>query len=229
VFNRTTGTFYAQVQTTGGNYMAPFNLAAGAGSGFGAATSILPSINGNWQFEDTGTKVFQVVDGGTKIHLSYYDTATEAADFSDAWTSTIDSPDLGAAFNQAGGWVAGDDLMAYDATTNKLYVVGPGSGLTLEYDITKGTWKQLPTIPTPPFDASFASTTLNSESLEVAGGYLYFMDNNQGGGNYLNCGWTPTGAGNYGAFVRLNLTPEPATMALLAVGAIGMVIRRRRK
>jgi hypothetical protein len=205
--NQTTGTFYRAYTTLNagsvdhGCYVTPYDTTTGT---FGTSYD---GNNAAGQFsfkqECNSTTVFSFNQMGENVQVLMYDTKTQAADFSGTWTASSVF-DLGAGVDFVGGDAYGADMMAFDAKTNKLYLVGEYTGITLEYDVATDSWTRLA-------DAPLGSGSYRTEALEVVNGVLYFTNS------------------SYGVFAALNLTPEPATMALLAVGAIGMVIRRRRK
>jgi hypothetical protein len=143
---------------------------------------------------------YSLTASGQTVTLSTIDFATGTAP--EGGTQSSVTYDLGAGNVLS----SGEEIARVMLTTlnGKIYIAGAGtSGALLVYDPATGTWTQLES-----YTDTKGATTNDHSIAATSDGMIYVSDGGQ--------------------FLVYNTTPEPATMALLAVGGLSMLLRRKR-
>lgn len=161
---------------------------------------------GYYYWEFNSQYAFKWNQSGTSVFVQLYDMMAQPADFTGSWFNSSFF-DIGETF--ASGDLYSVDAMAWDEVSQRLYIVGWNTGIVVAYDPATDTWQKI---------NDGGSTSPHGGyrvgGVAVSDGVLYW--------------WTGSGDGTTGGFWSMEVVPEPATMALLSVGGLAMIIRRRR-
>ena len=177
-----------------------------------------------------GEAVWQVTDGfGTSSWGPNYKITLAAADFNAPWKLTARWG--GDAMNDAGNIIFADGsnwvqliYQPYDATTDKL--IDRNTSWELETGLDVRNHLQTVEVWSNPGDTEYhfqvnGGTVLDrAKNLFPATGSAYLMFGGNGGG---------TGGFDTGYYREITLVPEPSSLALLGLGALSLLLLRRRQ
>ena len=158
-------------------------------------------------------------------NASAHDTAQLSLDYLDTLSGP---PKMGALF-ALGDWSIGNDPV-YNVANNPLSgILIPASLRAFDYigNAADGTSANFGSAPGINGDGSLADGYVTATFNLPAGDYSIFV----GGSNLAGEGPPPIDTGvyaNYGADVTLTVIPEPSGLALSALTALGLALRRRR-